>query len=159
MHHAARATSSLTRPLPGGPGNAGHRKREARGRRDAFSFPGLRAVLALALTLVTAGCASFAGGESRSGWDVGGEGRETVSLRVSNQNFSDARVYALWNGERRRLGLVTGNSSQTFTMDWRPGATLRIEVDFVAGGSFVSEGISSWPGESWEFIIPARVRD
>ena len=131
------------------------KRRRAAHRRGAL----LRAGLAMLVTLVAAGCASFAGGESRSGWDVGGEGRETVSLRVSNQNFSDARVYALWNGERRRLGLVTGNSSQTFTMNWRPGATLRIEVDFVAGGSFVSEGISSWPGESWEFIIPARVRD
>jgi hypothetical protein len=133
--------------------------RPARGR-PALQRGGLvRLGFAIVLALATAGCASFSGEETRSGWDVGGDRRETVRLTVTNQNFSDARVYALWNGERRRLGLVTGNSSQTFTMDWRPGATLRIEVDFVAGGSFVSEGISSWPGETWEFIIPARVRD
>jgi len=119
----------------------------------------LAVLLAAVLALGASGCASFGGGETRNGWDVGAERNETIRLTVTNQNFSDARIFALWNGERRRLGIVTGNRSETFTMNWRPGATLRIEVDFVGGGSFVSDGISSWPGESWEFIIPPRARD
>jgi hypothetical protein len=157
MPHRTKPASDLTRhgaTSHGPPEPMSARMRSTRQRGGL-----VRLGLALVLALATAGCASFSGEETRSGWDVGGDRRETVRLTVTNQNFSDARVYALWNGERRRLGLVTGNSSQTFTMDWRPGATLRIEVDFVAGGSFVSEGISSWPGETWEFIIPARVRD
>lgn len=152
MRHGKKPGST---PTPhGSPGPAFAKRRKAAHLRGLF-----RLGFAIVLVLATAGCASVSGEGTRSGWDVGGDRRETVRLTVTNQNFSDARVYALWNGERRRLGLVTGNSSQTFTMDWRPGATLRIEVDFVAGGSFVSEGISSWPGETWEFIIPPRVRD
>jgi hypothetical protein len=129
------------------------------------SFPNLRgrrvpraaaACFALLIVLGPSGCAARSG----ETWAAGdAERSETVRLTLTNQTFSDARIYARWNGERRRLGIVTGNRSETFTLDWRPGATLRIEVDFVAGGSFVSEGITGWPGDSWEFIIPSRVRE
>ncbi len=119
----------------------------------------LSACFTILLVLGTSACAGRTGAEGGT-WAAGdAERSETVRLTVTNQNFSDARIYARWNGERRRLGIVTGNRSETFTLDWRPGATLRIEVDFVAGGSFVSDGITSWPGDSWEFIIPSRVRE
>lgn len=112
--------------------------------------------LGLALAAGAVGCASLSGGESRTGWDVGSSEEQVVELQVTNQNFKDARIYAIWGGERRRLGMVSGNSSQTFRVQWRPGATLRIEVDFLAGGGFLSEGVSTWPGEAFEFIIPAN---
>ncbi len=39
-----------------------------------------------------------------------------VDLRVVNNNFSDVDVYAVRNGERTRIGTVTGNSTQSFTL-------------------------------------------
>ena len=114
------------------------------------------AALSVALALGAVGCASLSGGESRTGWDVGSSEEQVVELQITNQNFKDARIYALWGGERRRLGMVSGNTSQTFRVQWRPGANLRIEVDFLAGGGFVSESVSTWPGEAFEFIIPAN---
>lgn len=119
-----------------------------------FHLLGMLAVTAF-LASTASGCASLSGGEPSTGWDVGSQ-EEVVELLVSNQNFKDARIYVRWDGERRRLGMVNGNSRQTFRLQWRPGATLRIEVDFVAGGSFVSSGVSTWPGEAFEFVIPAH---
>ena len=115
------------------------------------------ATLSLLLVGMASGCATLAGsGGPRSGWDVANSEERVVQLEVRNQNFKDARVYALWDGERRRLGVVNGNSSQTFRIQWRAGATFRIGVDFVAGGSFVSGGLSTWPGDTFEFIIPPQ---
>jgi hypothetical protein len=119
----------------------------------------LRFLGVVTFSLLVAGvtaCAGLSGGESRGGWDVGSSQEQIVQLQVTNQNFKDARVYVLWDGERRRLGMVNGNSSQNFRLQWRPGATLRIEVDFVAGGGFVSSGVATWPGEAFEFVIPAH---
>src|SRR5947207_15301605 len=41
----------------------------------------------------------------------------TVDLKVVNDNYNDIDVYAVRNGERTRVGTVTGNSSQSFTLD------------------------------------------
>jgi hypothetical protein len=131
-------------------------KRHARSRAlPAVRFLGGGSAIIL-LILAVSGCGGLSGGETRTGWDVGSSGDQTVQLQVSNHNFKDARIYVLWDGERRRLGMVTGNSSETFRVQWRPGATLRIEVDFVAGGGFVSSGVATWPGEALEFVIPAH---
>lgn len=112
-----------------------------------------RLVLALfavvAVTALTA-CASRA-----PSWGVspGDDGR--ISLSVHNDNFQDARVFSRLNGERRRLGLVPGNSSDTFTLAGRSGS-LRLEVDFVAGGGFLSDAIHVNPGDNLVFRIPSR---
>jgi hypothetical protein len=120
----------------------------------------LRLLGVVALSAALAGgasaCAALSSGEPRTGWDAGSSDEQIVELKITNQNFKDARIYALWDGERRRLGMVNGNTSQEFRVQWRPGATLRIEVDFVAGGGFVSSGVSTWPGEAFEFVIPAH---
>src|SRR2546425_13112941 len=37
-----------------------------------------------------------------------------IALRVTNHNFLDVTVYAIHNGQRTRVGTVTGSSSQVF---------------------------------------------
>jgi hypothetical protein len=43
---------------------------------------------------------------------------EPIPIRVRNENFLDVNVYASVGSLSRRLGMVPGNSSATFTLDW-----------------------------------------
>jgi hypothetical protein len=112
----------------------------------ATHLPGL--LLALCLVVLVSACVG-----RQPIWGVRGEDTGRILLEVYNDNFQDARVFARWNGERQRLGMVTGNSSTRFEMRGRSG-TLRIEVDFIAGGAFLSEPIQVGPGENLTFRIP-----
>jgi hypothetical protein len=121
------------------------RRRPSRGTRAPR-----RLLLVLAGVLVVSAC-----GAREAAWGVGSEDTGRILLEVQNDNFQDARIYARWNGERQRLGLVTGNSSDRFELRGRTGA-LRIEVDFVAGGAFLSEPIQVGPGDNLTFRIPVQ---
>ena len=82
-----------------------------------------------------------------------GEG-DQVQLTVENQNFKDATVYAVWGaGSRDRLGLVTGNTTQTFTVPWQ-GGDMRVEVDFIAGDDVFTEPIGTFRGDHIHVTIP-----
>jgi len=109
-----------------------------------------RSILTLLCLLVVAGC-----GTREASWGVSPDDENRITLDVRNDNFLDARVFARFNGERRRLGLISGNSSEQFTLRGRTGS-LRIEVDFIAGGSFLSDAVQVGPGDNLTFRIPAR---
>jgi hypothetical protein len=83
----------------------------------------------------------------------GGTG-DQVAVTVENQNFKDAAVYAIWGvGNRDRLGLVTGHTTQTFTTPFKSG-DLRIEVDFIAGDDVVTESMGVFQGDNIHVTIP-----
>jgi len=117
----------------------------------------LRTGLLLVVLLTSVPACVASGGGGRGGWDSSDSRAQVVELQVTNLNFKDARIYTLWDGERRRVGTVGGNTSRTFKLQWRAGAVLRIEVDFLAGGGFVSSGVTTWPGEQFEFVIPSNI--
>lgn len=123
--------------------------------RTARRLPTLLSVVVLVLAILPA-CLPL-GRDSGSGWDLDDRGEERFTLRVENHNFLDARIYARWNGDRRRLGTVNGNQNRDFRLGW-DGRPLRVEVDFVAGGGFVSQGITVNPGDVIHFRIPASAR-
>jgi hypothetical protein len=111
----------------------------------------LGVVLVALLLVVSSGCSLIPRGErpppgTRSQ-------NEPVMLEVTNQNFQDARIYAIWDGFRERAGLVNGNTTQTLRLQSRDGQ-LRVEVDFVAGGGYVTDPIQVWRGETIRLIIP-----
>jgi hypothetical protein len=69
--------------------------------------------------------------------------------------IKDAVVYAIWGaGPRQRLGLVTGNTTQTLTTPLRAGGDLRIEVDFIAGDDVVSQSMGVFRGDHIHVTIP-----
>ena len=113
-------------------------------------------LVGLMFLLLAAGCGGL-GGAGSGAWDVERSGEDGFALVVDNQSFNEARLYARWNGDRRRLGSVGGNQSRTFTMAWRPG-NLRVEVDFLAAGGFVSEPVTVNPGDTIQFRIPPHAR-
>jgi len=113
-------------------------------------------VLAAALA---AGCAtSQTPDPATDPFDGGGAGREDVLLTVENNDFRDASIYALWNGVRRRVGSVTGKTSETFRMEWR-SEEIQLEIDFLGGGSgddYVSERVPVTQGDHLNFVIMGR---
>lgn len=120
--------------------------------------PVLRAALAGAL-LATAGCAT--GSPQRTGSPFSDDLRERneVRIHVQNHNFSDATLWTLVrDGQRKRLGVVTGKSDEVFTFPWRFSEPLRIEFDMVAGPRCTTENIQVDPGDTLELQISSDFR-
>jgi hypothetical protein len=117
--------------------------------------------LALGLILVAAALGSGCGTSAEA---LGGQGPQdpmvardkygsVVQLTVQNNDFKDATVYAVWEGmSRRRIGMVTGKTSATFTFDW-VSHKIHIEADFVAGEGFTSDPIEVWEGDHLDLVI------
>jgi hypothetical protein len=87
--------------------------------------------LTLALFLVALGAAACVGKGKNAPTP-----QAATYVRVENQSWLDVDVYALFGGTRRRLGTVTGNTTQT----------LRIPSDVVGIGralSFLADPVGS----------------
>jgi hypothetical protein len=107
--------------------------------------------LALALLLALAGCGA-ARSPDRGDPFAGGAQADDVLITVENNDFRDATVYALWNGVRRRVGGVTGKTTQTFRVDWR-SEYLQFHVDFLGQGEYRSEVVPVDRGDHLNFVI------
>lgn len=94
----------------------------------------LSVVAVLMLAAEFGGCAGLRGADS----EAGPQAQADVTIEVENQNFYDARIYLLIFGRRTRLGLVPAYRTQTFSFELPPD-DVRIEVDFVGAGGFVTE--------------------
>ena len=81
-----------------------------------------------------------------------------TTLKVQNQNFLDMVVYVLRDAQRIRLGVVTGLSTQVFTLpDYlvRSAQQLRFELHPIGGRDNPrSEMISVQPGDEVQLTIP-----
>ncbi len=76
-----------------------------------------------------------------------------VRLTVQNNDFKDAVIYANWEGStRRRVGLATGKTSQTFTFEWG-GPVVRFEADFIAGDRIFIEAIEVLEGDHLDLVL------
>src|SRR5947209_1436327 len=84
------------------------RRRECQMEYVARKASTMRGAL-LALALLSAGC----GHAVKSGPP---EPQAPTTLKVRNQNFLDTDVFVLREGQRIRLGMVAGLSSQAFTI-------------------------------------------
>jgi hypothetical protein len=80
-------------------------------------------------------------------------GREPVLLTVQNQRFEDASIYAIWQGgPRRRVGTVTGMTSQTFSFEW-VSDEVTFDVDFLASEGYIVDTIDVDPGDHLDLVI------
>ncbi len=103
----------------------------------------------LVLALVTVSCGMFGGG---SGDEFVSAADRELTLHVKNQNFYDATLYAVDNGYRQRLGVVTGNAERTFRFRWTR-LDLAIGIDLLAAGTSVTQPLSVTQGDELELII------
>jgi hypothetical protein len=79
-------------------------------------------------------------------------------LQVENQGFTDMVIYAVSGGQRVRLGMVTGNSTKSFTIPnylVRGAGPLRFLADPIGSNRTpVSEEMTVQPGDTVSLTIP-----
>jgi len=80
-----------------------------------------------------------------------------TSVRVENRNFLDMKIYILRGAERIRIGTVTGNSTQVFTIPEGlifGSGLVRFLADPIGGTDTpISQEVSVRQGEVVELII------
>ena len=118
----------------GGPGG---------GRRTALRVP--RAMLMTGLTVLATACAAR-GGEGNPAIVPGLDDR--IEIRIINNNFSDARMYAVHPRGREYIGMLTGKTEANYTLDWDFSQRLAIEISLLAGGTCTTEELIVDPGEA-----------
>ena len=105
-------------------------------------------MLGIVLSGAGLGCSNF----SRTPFVDQGDAR--INIEVVNLNFQDATLYALWTGQRRRLGIVTIGKDGRFMLPWPTSNELRIEIDLLAGINCTTESILAQPGD----VIVVQIR-
>jgi hypothetical protein len=123
-----------------------------RGQMKGLPTAARRAARAAALLCVALalGCHR---GQDRTGALTGSEYDRIVRLTVQNNDFKDCDIYLNWQGYgRRRIGMVVGKTSQTFTFEW-VSDVVTIEGDFVAGNTFSADPINVQGGDHLDLVI------
>lgn len=109
------------------------------------------ATLLLALTLLAlpllAGCASSSGSAGAEDPFGGGEQPEMLEIEIQNNDTNEATIWVLSSSGRERLGRVRGHQSRVFEVRWSRSRRLRLEIDFLAGDTCVTNDIQALPGE------------
>lgn len=112
----------------------------------------MRATLALAAVVLTAGCAS-SGRSVNARQPFTDASASTVRLIVQNRNFQDARLYYFRRGARMALGVVTGKRDAEFVIDWDFPDAMQIEINLLAGPRCLTEELQVDPGDILELQI------
>lgn len=80
-------------------------------------------------------------------------GDDVIRIIVQNDNFMDARLYALGVTKRFPLGVVTGGQQAVLSVPWDYYEPLRIEIDLLAGPKCTTEEIDADPGDTFDLRI------
>jgi hypothetical protein len=85
-----------------------------------------------------------------------------VTLEVTNHNYLDVIVYVIHDGQRTRVGSVTGSSVEVFTLPVRligQAHELRLYGDAIGSEDFaVTELLLVQPGQSIEWTLETDLR-
>jgi hypothetical protein len=85
-----------------------------------------------------------------------------VTLQVTNHNYLDVVVYVIHDGQRTRLGTVTGSSTQGFTLPARligSAHELRLYGDAIGSEDFaITELLLVQPGQYIEWTLETDLR-
>lgn len=117
---------------------------------------GLR-TLAAALMLLTAACAPGATADAPASRPAA----PASVVTVTNHNWSTVNVFLLSGGIRHRLGTVTSQRTEQFTIPRsaiRPDGGVRLLVDPVGGApEFVTDAFRVTPGQVVRFDVQQRL--
>ena len=111
------------------------------------------AAVLLALLMLSLACTTQGRRLDSEPFTTSTERPDSVLLEVQNLNFSDARLYALRDGQRISLGRVGGKQDARFTIPWRFNQDLRIEINLLAGPTCVTERLQVDRGDILELQI------
>ena len=124
-------------------------------RKTRALRPGYARV-ALALIVVLAACARNKGHDDDFYPRI-----DPIPIHVRNENFLDMNVAVVSSGVSRRLGLVAGNSSADFKVDWAVanGQGIALTATPIGGRGVAGSGsLNVSPGQVVEFKIGSVLR-
>lgn len=81
----------------------------------------------------------------------------TVSVEIQNRNFSDATVYVIRMGQPIRMGVVSSQNREVFSLPWPASLPLRIEARFLGGQRCTSQEILVNDGARVIVELPANL--
>ena len=58
-----------------------------------------------------------------------------IRVEVQNLNFNDVTIWAVRQGQRIRLGRVTGKTDEVFRTRWNPAMAISFNIDVTGGRS------------------------
>ena len=113
-------------------------------------------ILLIAILLAAAACSHRRRSGSMS------EPPANVTLQVTNHNFLDVTVFVLHDGQRIRMGLATGSSTQLFTI---PGRLIAQSHEITLLGEAIgsndrarTELLTVRPGQRIEWTLETDLR-
>jgi len=116
-------------------------------------------LLQITAILALTSCAARSGSPDAE-WNGGNETSGEIRIDVLNHNFSDATIWAvIRESSRRRLGVVTGKTDETYVLEWDFTQPLRLEIDLLAGSRCLTRPIDVDPGDILQLEIQAVFRD
>jgi hypothetical protein len=85
-----------------------------------------------------------------------------IALRVTNHNYLDVTVYVLHDGQRTRVGTVTGSSTQLFLLPMRllgQGREIQLLGDPIGSPAFArTETLIVQPGQYIDWTLETDLR-
>ena len=105
------------------------------------------------VTLSLLGCSGQGGGEAPApeAREEGATG--TITIEVTNQRAEEVSLYAILDRQRRRMGIIRGNNSQTFSVPANGVVQLRLEFRITLGPTCITDFVAAGPGD----VVPARI--
>jgi len=115
------------------------------------------AALALAMLTLASACTRHPEAED----DQPAQKPEPIIVHVRNENFLDVNIFVVVSGVNRRLGMVSGNTSADFSVDW--GLTVGQSIALLAvpiggRGSANTGSLSVGLGQVIDFTVAPVLR-
>ena len=118
-----------------------------------------RMALALALTGLTACASSRTSGPNPFAGEGGGGSsvEDQIRVDIQNLNFNDITVWAVRQGQRIRVGRVTGKTDETFRIDWNLALPIYFVIDVTGGRSCRTSQVSVERNARVWVAVPSNV--
>lgn len=121
-------------------------------------MPRILCAVPMLLVAVLSGATISCSGRTPVRDPTGANVRDTrVDIRVINNNFSDATLYANLPGRREFLGRLTGKTEANYTLNLEVAQPITIDISLLAGGTCTTRELIVDPGDELFLTIESAL--
>jgi len=120
-------------------------------------IPGSLLLVALLGLTACASSRSDAPSPFEGGRSQGSSAEDPIRVDVQNLNFNDITVWAVRQGQRIRLGRVTGKTDESFRTEWNLALPIYFVIDVTGGRSCRTNQVAVERNARVWVIVPANV--
>ncbi len=106
-------------------------------------------IFGIVALIVAAGCVGRGGASD----PFAGPEKAQIVIEVDNTGFNQATVWILTGAGERRLGIVNGKATKSFTVRWHRSDELQVRVRVLGGTEFTTRRQLVFPGGEVELRI------